>query len=191
MTSYLLSGPAAEPVTLDEAKVFLRLDAADEDALVATLITAARVHVESITGRALLPQGWRLVLDRWPADGLVKLPVGPLQSLTAMTSYDDAGTPTSLPVNDVLIAANASPPQLFLPPGFGTPMLRLRQGIEIDYLAGYGTDPADVPAPLRQALLALVAYWFENRDSVILAGAGTVIPSGFDLMVAPYRQVRL
>jgi len=192
MTSYLLSGPAAEPVTLDEAKAFLRLDTTDEDALVTSLITAARLHIEGISGRALLTQSWRTVLDCWPPGGVLTLPVGPLLSLTAVTAYDAGGNGTSLATDDVLVAANAAPPQLFVPPGFGSAViLRDRQGVEIDYAAGYGDDPADVPAPLRQAMLILVGYWFENRDSVIIAGAGSIIPDGFDLLVAPYRQVRL
>ena len=36
------------------------------------------------------------------------------------------------------------------------PALRERQGIEIDYVAGFGAEPADVPADIRQALLVLV-----------------------------------
>jgi len=192
MTSYLLSGPAAEPVTLDDAKAFLRVDTTDEDALVTSLITAARLHIEGISGRALLSQGWRTVLDCWPPTGVVTLPVGPLLTLTTVTAYDADGNATELATGDVLVAANASPPQLFLPPGFGSAViLRDRQAVEIDYTAGYGADADDVPAPLRQALLTLVAYWFENRDSVIIAGGGSVIPDGFDLLVAPYRQVRL
>ena len=46
-------------------------------------------------------------------------------------------------------------------------------------------------ADLRQALLTLVAYWFEHRDAVIVAGSGAVVPAGFDRLVAPYRRVRL
>jgi hypothetical protein len=87
MTSYLLSGPATEPVTLDEARAYVRMDDTGEDALLATLITAARLHVESVTGRALLSQGWRLVLDCWPGDRIVPLPVAPALSLTAITAY--------------------------------------------------------------------------------------------------------
>jgi uncharacterized phiE125 gp8 family phage protein len=63
MTSYLIAGPGEEPVSLAEAKAFCRIDGTDEDALVSALITAARLHVESITGRALLTQTWRLILQ--------------------------------------------------------------------------------------------------------------------------------
>ena len=56
---------------------------------------------------------------------------------------------------------------------------------------GFGEAPADVPADLRQALLGLVAHWFEHRDAVIVAGSGTVVPTGFDRMVAAYKRVRL
>ena len=45
---------------------------------------------------------------------------------------------------------------------------------------GYGAEPEDVPVDLRQALLVLVAYWFEHRDAVIVAGSGAVVPAGFD-----------
>lgn len=192
MTAYLLSGPAAEPVSLDDAKAYLRLDSDDEDALVTTLVTAARLHVEGTTGRALLTQSWRLVLDDWPSVGLLRLPVGPLQSLTAITAYDINGDPVTLSTDGALWDAQAAPSLLYLPAGFGDGVvLRPFQAIEIDYVAGYGTDPADVPATLRQALLLLVAYWFENRDAVVLAGSGSVIPSGFDQLVGPYRSIRL
>lgn len=42
------------------------------------------------------------------------------------------------------------------------PALRERQGIEIDYVAGFGTDPADMPVDIVQALLLLVGYWYEH-----------------------------
>jgi uncharacterized phiE125 gp8 family phage protein len=192
MTAYLLSGPASEPVSLDDAKAYLKLDTTDEDALVTTLVTAARLHVEGTTGRALITQSWRLVLDDWPPVGLVRLPVAPLQSLTEITAYDVNGDAVTLSTDGVLWDALAAPSLLYLPTGFGDEVvLRPFQGIEIDYVAGYGSDPADVPATLRQAMLLLVAYWFENRDAVVLAGAGSVVPSGFEQIVGAYRGIRL
>lgn len=192
MTAYLLAGPAVEPVTLAEAKAWLRLDDSDEDTLVTTLVTAARLHVEAVTGLALITQSWRLVRDGWPLDGTVRLPVSPLQSLTSITTYDAEGTATTLALDGVLTDAAGNPAAVILPAGFGAgTVLRPRQGIEIDYVAGFGDDGASVPAPLRQALLTLLAYWFENRDAVVMAGAGSIIPQNFDLMVAPHRAVRL
>lgn len=188
MISYLLAGPAQEPVSLAEARAFLKVDDIAEDGLITTLIGAARLHIEGVTGRALLAQGWRLVLDTWPADRQVKLPVTPFMAVTEISAFDADGVAHDVPLAQVL----GEPDRLLLPAMVtGMPLLRERQGIEIDYLAGFGTDPADVPADLLQALLLLVGYWFEHRDAVIVAGSGSVVPSAFERMVAGYRQVRL
>ena len=192
MTSYLLSGPATEPVTLAEAKAWLRRDDTVDDPLLTALITAARIHIESVTGRALLNQSWRLVLDSWPASRVIGLPLAPLASLTAITAYDAEGEATDLALDGVLSDRTTNPPRLFLPAGFGAAIaMRARQGIEIDFVAGYGGDAADVPATLRQAVLTLVGYWYENRDAVIVAGAGVVIPNGLEQALAPYKRMRL
>lgn len=188
MTSYLLAGPAEEPVSLGDAKAFLRVDDTAEDALIMTLIGAARLHVEGVTGRALLAQSWRVVLDGWPDDRQARLPVTPFMALTAITAYDAAGAGHAVPLAQFM----REPDRLVLPADVaGMPLLRERQGIEIDYVAGFGTEPEDVPADIRQALLLLVGYWFEHRDAVIVAGSGAVVPSGFDRMVAGYKRVRL
>lgn len=188
MTSYLLAGPAEEPVSLGEARAFLKIDDSAEDALITTLIGAARLHVEGVTGRALLAQSWRVVLDTWPDDRVVKLPVTPFMAVTGITAYDADGVGHDVPLAQFM----SEPDRLLLPATVsGMPVLRERQGIEIDYVAGFGTEPAEVPADVRQALLLLVGYWFEHRDAVIVAGSGAVVPSGFDRMVAGYKRVRL
>ena len=188
MTSYLLAGPAEEPVSLAEAKAFLKVDDSIEDGLIITLIGAARLHVEGVTGQALLAQSSRVVLDAWPADRVVKLPVTPFMAVTEITAYDETGAGHLVPLAQFLSA----PDRLLLPPTVaGMPLLRERQGIEVDYVAGFGTEPDEVPADIRQALLVLVGYWYEHRDAVIMAGSGAVVPSGFDRLVAGHKRVRL
>jgi uncharacterized phiE125 gp8 family phage protein len=185
MTSYLLAGPAEEPVTLAEAKAWLKLDGSDEDALVSTLIAAARLHVEGTTGRALLAQTWRLVLDRWPENFVIRLPVSPVMSLSAIIATDGDGLETEVALDGIELGRS----ELLLPADFAFPALRGHQGVAIDYVSGYGEDAEAVPQPLKQALLLLMAYWFEHRDTVFASGA--VTPVGFEPLVAPYRTVRL
>lgn len=187
MTSYLLAGPAAEPIALAEAKAWLKLDGEDEDALVGTLMAAARLHVEGATGRALIAQSWRLVLDAWPDTGVVRLPVTPLLSLTSITAYDSDGVDHEVSLDGI----DAGRAELLLPADIDAPALRERNGIAIDYVAGYGEAGADVPEALRQALLLVMAFWFEHRDTVFGAREGPAVPMGFDALVAPYRMVRL
>lgn len=188
MTCYLLAGPAEEPVSLAKARAFLRLDDTAEDGLVQSLVAAARLHVEAVTGKAMLAQSWRLVLDCWPQSRMVALPVTPFISLTEITAYDMEGEPHAVPLAQFLDA----PDRLMLPRQVaGMPLLREQGGIEIDYVAGFGVEPEDVPADLVQAMLVLVGYWFEHRDAVIAAGAGSVVPAGFDALVAAHKRVRL
>lgn len=158
MTSTLIAPPGEEPVTLAEAKAWCRIDAGDEDALVAALIAAARLMVESLTGRALVTQGWRVTAC--PRGRLMPLPVLPASALL------EAPEGAVLQADSVLLAE----------PAFAE--------ITIDYTAGYG-GAGDVPADLRQAVLTLVAYWYENRDSL------TAAPPNFDRLIASYARVRL
>jgi uncharacterized phiE125 gp8 family phage protein len=37
--------------------------------------------------------------------------------------------------------------------------------ITVRFVAGYGASESNVPERLKNAILALVAYWYENRES--------------------------
>jgi uncharacterized phiE125 gp8 family phage protein len=69
MSAILLTAPAVEPVPLDEAKAYLRVEHSDDDDVIAALIAGSRIHVEAQTRRALITQSWRISADNWPEDG--------------------------------------------------------------------------------------------------------------------------
>src|SRR5713226_3401115 len=58
--------PAAEPISLTDAKNFLRVEITDDDTLIGYLITAAREAVEAFTGRSLVNKGYLQCLDSFP-----------------------------------------------------------------------------------------------------------------------------
>jgi len=186
MPSILLTGPAAEPVTLADAKNFLRVEHGADDDLITALIAAARIHVEAETRRALITQTWRLVLDRWPKAGKIDIRPAPLQGLAAARVYDTSDVAHAIDLQAFIVDA-ASSRIGFAPWSLAQPG-RAVAGIEVDVSAGYG-DAEDVPEPLRQAVRLLVAHWYENRR---IAGEGAAtLPASFGALIAPYREMSL
>jgi uncharacterized phiE125 gp8 family phage protein len=189
MTAALITPPALEPVSLADAKAHLRLDGDDDDTLVNVAITAARVHVEALTRRMLIEQSWRIYLDAWPRKRILPLEVAPLISVDAITVYDADGEPATIDPDDYEVDTVSVPGRLLL----GSPVTvgRAVNGIEIDVTAGYGASSVDVPGPLRQAIMMLVAHWYEHRGVVGHDLAGSVPPHGYHALITPYRILSL
>lgn len=189
MTPLALTPPAQEPVSLSEARTFLRLDQTTEDDLLGTLITAARLMVEAASGRLLVDQAWRIVIDRWPDSGEIRLPLSPLSAITAARVYDALGAPQPVAPTALQLDKLADPPVLRVVaevPEIG----RAHGAIEIDVIAGFGATAIAVPVLLRQAVLRLAARWFERRGDVAGRDALALPPEIFAL-VAPFRRARL
>jgi uncharacterized phiE125 gp8 family phage protein len=191
MSAILLNAPASEPVSLPDAKLFLRVEHDDDDDLIAALIAAARVQVEAQTRRALITQTWRLVRDVWPAAGVLPILPVPLREVTAIGVYDADGMIHTLDVDDFHVDAISAPAMLAFQRGVPLAPGRLNSGIEIDIDVGYGDDAEAVPAPLRQAIRLLVAHWYENRR--IIAGSGEVasLPASVSALIASFRVLSL
>jgi uncharacterized phiE125 gp8 family phage protein len=187
MTAALITPPALEPVSLAEAKAHLRIDADDDDALVTAAIVAARIHVEAATRRALIEQGWRIYLDAWPRKRIVPIPIAPLLAVESITVFDGAGEPVVVEADDYEVDTVSVPGRLVLSAQAPAPVGRAVNGIEIEVSAGYGPSGIDVPGPLRQAIMMLVAHWYEHRGAVGHDLAIAIPPFGFDALIAPYR----
>lgn len=181
----ITTAPAVEPVTVEEMKTQLRIDGTDEDAFLEDAITEARQEIEDLTSLALITQSWQLTIDRWPNgrepwwDGTVQahintlsgvdrsldMPRFPLQSITTVTTFDEAGNSAAVVVADTFdIDTQQLPGRLTLKSGATWPTaLRDTNAIEIVYVAGYGDDAADVPAPLKRAIKNVVGYIYSHR----------------------------
>jgi uncharacterized phiE125 gp8 family phage protein len=178
MSLQLNTPPAAEPVTLDQARAWLRVESGgDEDALIASLIPAARARAEWHTGRAFMTQSWTLWLDR--SDGVIDVPLPPLQSVTSVTLYKPDGTPVVLTTGDCQVAGQRV--MLAQP----LPILRPAHGIAVAFTAGYGGADA-VPPAIAQAILQIVAALYDHRG-----GDTAPTPDAALALLAPYRTLKL
>lgn len=189
MTIAELTSPGGEPLTLARVTAHLRLSDPAEDALLDDLIRVARQHLEAETGLALIDRTFRLYLDDWTASGVIPIGRGPVQSIDAITVYDEAGLPVSLSGAGFVLDGKAHPARLLVPsqpePG------RALNGIEIDFTAGFGLTGESVPEPLLQAMLMHVALMFEVRGAMSLADQPAAVPAGYERLIAPYRARRL
>lgn len=199
----LFTAPSVEPVDLDTAKLHVRQDSTADDALITALIVAARQHVEQDCNLALITQVWDLYLDYFPGNNPawdpynwdpraldIEIPLSPIQTVDSVTSYNDAGAPTVFASSNYFADTVSAPPRIALSAASsGWPTdLRPINGAVIRFTAGYGAAAAAVPAPLKQAMLLLIAHWYENREQVITSGAQALsVPFGYAELIANYR----
>jgi len=193
----LITGPTVEPVTLAEAKAHLRIDHSEEDSLIEALITAAREHIDGKAGwlgRALVEQTWELSLTRFPDDA-IRLPLPPLVEVTSVTYVDTAGA--TQPRSAALYQVLRHDPALIVPAyGQAWPSTReMPEAVKVRFRAGYEpgsgspTDYAEnVPRPIKQAILLLVAHWYGNREAAAETRALQPLPFAVMALLAPYRS---
>ena len=189
MPSILLTAPAVEPISLADAKSYLRVEHDADDSTIAALIAGARLHVESETRRALITQTWRLVRDAWPADSRIAVTPLPLRSLDAARVIRRDGTTQAFDVSG--FAVDKAGGILAFTAGALPAPGRAVAGIELDVEAGYGDAPSDVPEPLRQAIRALTAHWYENRGLTTIGHELAPLPATTAALLAPYRVLSL
>lgn len=191
MTLDLVTAPAAEPITLAEAKAWIRQDSSDDDTLVASLVTAIREQVEGYLNRALVTQTWDLWMDAF-CD--VEIPRAPLQSVTSITYTDDAGASQTLAssVYDVYTYHDA-PGQVRLAYSQSWPSTRVvKDAVKIRFVAGYAdTSPigANVPQPIKHGILVTLAEYYENREISVVNNRAqiTQLPGHVERLLWPYR----
>ncbi len=191
MALVMTSGPALEPITLAEAKAHLRVDTAADDLLITSLITTSRLHIETALSLALITQTWSYFVDTIPASDIIPLPLAPVAALTAIRLYAPDDSVTTLPLACVQLDAASTPPRLIRRSSFQSGALRRANAIEFGLTAGFGPAPGDVPAPIRQALLLLVAHWYEHRDPAEIGQAGTQIPAVISQLLGAWHAPRL
>jgi uncharacterized phiE125 gp8 family phage protein len=180
----LVTAPAAEPVTLVEAKLWLKVDDSADDALLTELIKSARRVFEEITGRSLIDTVWRAEWDHLPRDGsyagaplsrILELPRAPLKATSpvAWVKYsadDSSGTETTFSSGSYTVDAGRDPnryPRLWLNDSADWPTLGSFPGaLRCQFTAGYGAAASDVPEEIKVCLKLLVSHLYQNRTPV-------------------------
>lgn len=176
----------AEPITLDEAKLHLRVVGTDEDSYISALIVAARMAAEGRTQRTIVQADKVLKVQTFGDD--ITVPAMPVQSVGTITYTDTNGAAQTLPTTVYEVDSFVEPPVIRLKYGQVWPSAQ-PGSIRVPYTAGY-PDAASVPQPLKQWMLLVIGTLFENRETVTISGRNVYaeIPETFMwLLWQPYQ----
>lgn len=189
----LTTAPARYPVTLAEARAKLRLDHQEDDAELAALLAASTSWAETFLNRALISRTYTGFLDFWPqlrdarpysygyvqtlgstpVAGLwsgcsrwIELPRPPLVSVGYIKTYDDSDAATTMDTGDYYVDDKSTVGRVVLRTDASWPTpTRAANGIEIQWTAGYGSNPADVPEEIRQAVLIYAGALLDDPNA--------------------------
>jgi uncharacterized phiE125 gp8 family phage protein len=178
----IITPPVSEPITLAEAKTFLRVDHTDEDILIQSLITASREYCEVFQRRSIATKTYEMTLDRFPSERFIRIPLPPLKTVSSVIYKDSEGTDTTF--TDYVVDTDNEPGQIVLDynkswPSFTPYPVNV---VRIQFTAGYD----EIPEQTKQAMYMLIGHWYENRESVSPQSMNTV-PFATDALLYPNR----
>jgi len=161
------TAPTEEPVTTAQAKTHMRVDISDDDTLIGTLIKAARRWIENLTGIRMVTQTWYYYLDAFPCGDIIKLPIGPVSSISSVKYTDADGAVSTLAASNYEVDTVSIPARIVLKENSAWPSTTLKvvNGVTIEFVAGYGAAAA-VPEELTLALKMVIEHWYEHRGAV-------------------------
>lgn len=169
--------PPDDPITSTEVKNQARVDTTADDTTITRLIKAATWNIDGDhgIGICLVEQTWELTLDRFPL--VFQLPLYPVLSIESIKYIDEDGTEQTLDASVYRVDTHSNPARITLAWNQTWPSARLlANAVTVTFKAGYAPDEssspidyrANIPEDLRQALIATVAHWYDNRDSATL-----------------------
>ena len=204
----VVTGPSIEPISRLEARDHLRLDEDLDDAQVRAYIKAARVWAENYTGRAFISRSMQYYLNGligyddplWEGfkDGpyievklrQIAIPISPVISVSSINYYSDTDVATEWPVENYYVDTVSDVAKIVLRDGASYPSnLRNANGIEVNFTAGYGASPNDVPEDIRVAILQYMTFLYEHRGDFERFPAPTP-PAILRTLLNPYRVMR-
>jgi hypothetical protein len=161
--SYVVVPPPVEPLTLDEVKLYHRIDQDLEDSEITRLIKSARQYVEEWLGSSLVTQT-REINARFYTTGM-HLPFGPVQSIESATPIEGAST-----AQLVRYVCGFPPVDPLADP--------------IDYIG-------NIPEPIKTAMQLLIGELYENREVTVIGTlAPSPLPFALEAQLEFYRLRR-
>jgi len=181
----IVTSATNEPITLAEAKNFLRVDHDDDDNLISSLITASRQMCEEYTRRVLVTTTIDEYFDKFPKNSwnnlsnLIYLSRGPVASITSVKYVDEIGSEVTLSSDQYITDLISEPARIQSVAGWFAAAGVVNQVI-VRYVVG--SDVSVIPRPLIQGMLLVVSDLYDQRGDSVKR-----LPTASEYLWNPYR----
>lgn len=150
------------PVTIDEVKKHLRIDDSVEDDLLQDLIEVGTDHIEEYLQRSLITKTVEAYFSGF--QNYMELPLPNLQTINSVQYYDLNGDLQTLDPSNYVVNDLEEPAFIYKESSAVWPLTKVsHKAVIINYDCGYG-DQTKVPKKLKQAILLVIGYLYENRE---------------------------
>ena len=167
--------PVSEPITLAQAKNYLKVDFDDDNDLITSLIASARVRLEKYAGVAMSARTLQVVAY---VDEFIELPYAPLNNITKV-EYWDNGTWVEMSVGDYYVLGTTYK-KIYM-------VANNRMEYRFTYTCGYTT----IPQPMITALYKLIADLYDYRESSVEdSKPNSNVTSAYEL-IKPYKRISI
>ena len=151
-------------VTTSEAKLHLRVDSADEDALIGVYITAAEQMAVALLDRGVYADGTALGVAKAAAPGELD---------TAIAAYESAMAAAEALADETATAASIQTA--------GNGLLRAKVAHR------HAMDGMVVNEAIKAAVLLIVGSLYAQREDAVVGVSVEQLPNGAEWLLAPYK----
>ena len=169
ITPNVITDAANEPITLAEAKAFLRITHSDDEAVINMFISAARREYEWLMGRTIHQQTLEMYFEDGFPSGPMLLPrATPLISVTHIKYKDSDGTEHTWSSAEYVLDTAGELGSIQPAYGYSYPAFTPYpvNPVWIQYVCGIATTSPITQAPddIKAEICRMVARQYENRE---------------------------
>lgn len=187
--------PDFYPVTLAEAKEYLRVQHSAEDDVIERCISAAYEYCEKELDLAILEQEITLKLDAFPDEKYISLPMSNLLSVTSVTYTDAAGDSQSFA--DFTADDYSTPGRIVRNADEWPETKDIANSVTVVYRAGFGEtgtgNSHSTPKAVIQAMNLLITHFYDVRGAVVIGSgvSSTEVQFSVAQLLNKYRKYGL
>lgn len=161
-----------EPISLSEAKLFLRIDSNEENNFITDLIKASRSIAENYLQKSLISKEWQVFYYNYQAASFY-LPHGPVTKINEVILYNSYQQ-QQLVESQYYYLDNEK---------LSIDQSLMSNKIQINYQAGY--DSLTLPSDIKQGILLNIGILYENKNKE------QALSNIVEALYRPHRLIRI